>query len=69
MNLIKFNNAKCKVQHMGWGNRKHKYRLDREWIKNSPAKKDLGVVVDEKLNMTQQCELTAQKADHILGCI
>jgi len=67
-NLRKFNKVKCKVQHMGQGNHKHKYRPSREWIESSPEE-DLGLLVDEKLNVTQRCVLTAQKANCIPGCI
>ncbi|KAK4817764.1 hypothetical protein QYF61_026987 [Mycteria americana] len=44
------------------------YRLGSVWLGSNLAERDLGVLADNKLNVSEQCAAAAVKANQRLGC-
>ena len=66
---MRFNKSKCRVMHMRRNNCMHQYRLGDDLLERSSVEKNLEILVDNKLAMSQQCALVAKKANGILTCI
>lgn len=69
MKLMKVLKAKYRVLYLGQGNLQYQYRLGDEWIESSSPEKGFGLLVDVKLDINQQCALSAPKANCIQGCM
>jgi len=64
---MKFNKGQYRVLHLGRNNPMHQHRSEADLLESSSAERDRGVLVDDKLAMSQQRALDAKKANGILG--
>ncbi|KAJ7428316.1 hypothetical protein BTVI_00990 [Pitangus sulphuratus] len=65
--LCEVQQGQVQILHPGRNDPLHQHRLGADWVGSSSVQEDLGVLVDNKLCMRQQCALVAN-ASGIPGC-
>ena len=66
--LLKFNEQKCKMLHLGNNNVKNNYFIgtgdQRIPLEKSELEKDLGIYIDENLNFKEHIKITVKKSNY-----
>lgn len=66
---MKLKKAKDRDFHLGTHNPQTQLRLWATWLDSSIMKRDLGVLVEKRLNMSEQSSVVAKQANRMLSCI
>ena len=66
---IEFNVDKCSEMHLGSNNIEKEYKMNTNIIKKVKEEKDLGVLVDSKLQFKQHIDNVCNNANKTLGII
>ena len=66
---MEFNVDKCSVMHLVKNDMCADYSLFNKQIKVSEKERDLGIIVDNKLRFSEQCNAVVNKANSTLGMI
>ncbi|GAB0190032.1 mitochondrial enolase superfamily member 1 [Grus japonensis] len=67
-NIREFSKGKCQVLHLGRSNFRHQCMQGTNQLEGRSVEKDLEVLLDNKLTISQLCMLVAKAAKSILGC-
>ena len=66
---LAFNVGKCKSLHIGSRNTHHKYEMNGRKLDHIEEEKDLGVLIDERLDFHRQTAAAVKKANQVLGLV
>ena len=64
-----FNVDKCKVMHFGYNNTLSSYYIGNTLLPTCTVERDLGVLIQDNLKVSDQCQKAANNANRILGMI
>lgn len=65
-NLLTFDRRRCEILHVGEDNLTNQYRLGADLLEGRSGEMNLGILVDIRMTVRQQCALVAKKANGVL---
>lgn len=65
-NFRKFNKDKDKILHLAKHNAGVQHRLGWTCLRSSSVERDLGVLVNKQLHVSEQCAVMAKEANRII---